>query len=65
MARFHVIASDGEIVSGAAAFVHLWQQLPGWKYIALLARLPGVLNLMELGYENFLRVRPSIQKIIS
>jgi predicted DCC family thiol-disulfide oxidoreductase YuxK len=65
MARFHVIASNGEVVSGAAAFVQLWQQLPGWKYIALLARLPGVLNLMEFGYEKFLRFRPKIQKIFS
>jgi len=65
MARFHVIASNGEVVSGAAAFVQLWQQLPGWKYIALLARLPDVLNLMEFGYEKFLRFRPKIQKIFS
>jgi len=65
MARFHVITSNNELVSGAAAFVHLWQQLPGWRNLARLARLPGILNLMEFGYKKFLIFRPRIQKIFS
>ena len=65
MARFHVINSSGEVVSGAAAFVHLWAQLPGWRNLARLARLPGVLTLLDFGYEKFLRVRPRMQKLFS
>ena len=65
MARFHVIASNGEFVSGAAAFVHLWEQLPGWRNLARLARLPGVLTLLDFGYEKFLRIRPRMQKLFS
>ncbi len=65
MKRFHVITTDGLIVSGAAAFVHLWEQLPGWKNLARLGRLPGMLNLMEFGYETFLSFRPKLQKLFS
>lgn len=65
MQRFHVIKPDGSIVSGAAAFVHLWEQLPGWRNLARVVRLPGMLNLMDFGYEKFLRFRPTFQKIFS
>ena len=65
MQRFHVIRPDGSIVSGAAAFVHLWEQLPGWKKLARVGRLPGMLNLMEFGYENFLHFRPKLQKMFA
>ena len=65
MQRFHVIKPDGSIVSGASAFVHLWEQLPGWKNLARLGRLPGMLNLMEFGYEKFLYFRPKLQKIFA
>jgi predicted DCC family thiol-disulfide oxidoreductase YuxK len=65
MQRFHVIRPDGSIVSGAAAFVHLWEQLPGWKKLARLGRLPSMLNLMEFGYEKFLYFRPKLQKIFA
>ena len=65
MARFHVIAASGDVVSGAAAFVHLWAQLPGWRNLARLARLPGVLTLLDFAYDNFLRIRPRMQKLFS
>ena len=65
MQRFHVITSDGSIVSGAAAFVHLWEQLPGWKNLARFGRLPGMLTLMEFGYKTFLSFRPKLQKVFS
>lgn len=65
MARFHVIAENGDVVSGAAAFVHLWAQLQGWRHLARLARLPGVLTLLDFGYNNFLRIRPRMQKLFS
>lgn len=61
MRRFHALKPDGEWVSGAAAFVHIWAQLPGWRHLAQLAKIPGVLRLMELGYVQFLKVRPRIQ----
>lgn len=63
MQRFHVVTADGHLVSGARAFVNLWSLLPGWKYLAYLAKVPGVLWLMEGCYRVFLQFRPALQKI--
>ena len=62
MARFHVRREDGQLLSGAAAFVALWLAMPGWRWLGRVARLPGVTPLLELAYRGFLRVRPSIQR---
>lgn len=61
MARFHVQLSDGRLLSGAQAFVALWAQLPGWRYLAKFAAIPGITPLMELLYRGFLKVRPRMQ----
>ena len=63
MARFHVQRSDGQVISGAAAFVALWATLPGWRYLAMVARLPGATPLLEIIYRAFLRIRPQMQGI--
>jgi 3-demethoxyubiquinol 3-hydroxylase len=63
LARFHVQRSDGQVISGAAAFVALWATLPGWRYLAMVARLPGATPLLEVVYRAFLRVRPQMQGI--
>jgi len=63
LARFHVQRSDGQVLSGAAAFVALWATLPGWRYLAMVARLPGATPALELVYRAFLRVRPQMQGI--
>jgi 3-demethoxyubiquinol 3-hydroxylase len=61
LARFHVQRADGTRLDGAAAFVAMWQRLPGWRWLARLARLPGMLLLLEAAYRGFLRVRPALQ----
>jgi predicted DCC family thiol-disulfide oxidoreductase YuxK len=43
MKRFHVHASDGRVLSGAAAFVEVWTRLPCWRWAARAASLPGAL----------------------
>lgn len=63
MQRFHVVTPEGVLLSGAAAFVFVWKQLPGWRWLAKLARLPGMLTLMEWSYRGFLVIRPGIQKL--
>lgn len=63
LARFHVQRADGQVISGAAAFVALWATLPGWRYLAMAARLPGATPLLEVVYRAFLRIRPQMQGI--
>lgn len=63
LARFHVQRPDGSRLDGAAAFVAMWKQLPGWRWLAKLAQLPGMLSVMEFAYRGFLIVRPQLQKL--
>ena len=62
MKRFHVQAGDGRVLSGAAAFVEVWAQLPRWRWAASAASLPGALIALEWGYRSFLPVRPFISR---
>jgi predicted DCC family thiol-disulfide oxidoreductase YuxK len=62
LARFHVRASDGCLLSGAQAFLALWAALPGWRWLARVGRLPGAAWAMEIVYRLFLRMRPTMQR---
>ena len=62
LARFHVRDRDGELLSGAQAFLALWAALPGWRWLALAGRMPGAAWVMEHGYRFFLRWRPMLQR---
>jgi 3-demethoxyubiquinol 3-hydroxylase len=63
LARFHVVRADGSVADGARGFVALWAALPGWRWLARLAALPGVTALMELAYRAFLKLRPAMQGV--
>ncbi len=65
LARFHVQRRDGQLISGARAFLVLWAALPGWHWLALLGRLPGAAWFMERMYVIFLRWRPMLQRWLS
>ena len=62
LARFHVRGHDGQLLSGAQAFLALWAALPGWRWLALIGRLPGATWAMERAYRFFLRWRPALQR---
>ena len=51
------------MVSGAAAFVAMWRVLPGLKFLAFVASFPPCLWALERAYLQFLRMRPSIQRM--
>lgn len=63
LARFHVLRADGSLADGARGFVALWAVLPGWRWLARLAAVPGVTPLMEVAYRFFLRLRPAMQRV--
>ena len=62
LARFHVRGADGQLLSGAQAFLALWAVLPGWRWLARVGRVPGAAWLMERVYRLFLRARPMLQR---
>jgi predicted DCC family thiol-disulfide oxidoreductase YuxK len=62
--RFHVRASDGRVLSGAAAFVEVWTHVPGWRWAARAASLPGASAALEFGYRMFLPLRPWISRLV-
>lgn len=62
LARFHVQTSDGELISGARAFIRMWRQLPGWRWLAKICSIPGIPSILEIGYRGFLKFRPAIQR---
>ena len=61
LARMHVRTASGETVSGAAAFVELWQALPLTRPLGLLFAWPPLQRGLERAYVGFLRVRPRLQ----
>lgn len=62
MGRFHVRLRDGQVLSGAAAFVALWLAMPGWRWLGRVGQLPGVTPLLERVYRGFLHLRPFLQR---
>jgi predicted DCC family thiol-disulfide oxidoreductase YuxK len=64
MARFHLRKSDGSLVSGAAAFGHLWAALPAFRLVGRVALLPPVTFLLEGLYRIFLPVRGAVIKCL-
>lgn len=63
MARFHVRGPDGALHDGAAGFAAMWAELPALRPLARLARVPGVIWVLERLYRGFLRVRPRLQPL--
>jgi predicted DCC family thiol-disulfide oxidoreductase YuxK len=55
--RFHVRRGDGSLVSGAAAFLALWRETPGFRLPARLLSVRPVVTFLDVCYEGFLKLR--------
>lgn len=64
LARFHVRLADGRLLSGAEAFAALWQTLPRYRVFGRIARLPVILQGLELAYRLVLPVRSVLSGLI-
>jgi predicted DCC family thiol-disulfide oxidoreductase YuxK len=53
--RLHVRDSDGGIKVGADAFIRLWSQTPGQRWLAGILRMPILKRLMRRAYDAFAR----------
>jgi demethoxyubiquinone hydroxylase (CLK1/Coq7/Cat5 family) len=63
LARFHVIDTNGAIVSGGPAFARLWGALPGFRWLGQLFQTAPCAWFLERGYRLFLRMRPGLQRL--
>ncbi|MGF1649424.1 MAG: thiol-disulfide oxidoreductase DCC family protein [Hyphomicrobiaceae bacterium] len=61
MRRMHVEMPDGELRSGARAFLAMWGVIPGWRWLARLLSIPPSPIVLEGLYRVFLVVRPHLQ----
>lgn len=57
MARLHVLDRQGRLHSGAVAFTVIWDELPGWRWLAKLMRGLRLIGPMEWAYGLWLRRR--------
>ncbi|MGI9382504.1 MAG: thiol-disulfide oxidoreductase DCC family protein [Methyloligellaceae bacterium] len=58
LARFHVKTPAGQLLSGARAFAAMWAVLPSTRLLGRIAAAPGLVQLFEVFYRLFLKVRP-------
>jgi len=48
--RLHV-KEDGQVLSGAKAFLLLWKKIPKYKFLYYFFKMPIIFNLFSIGYE--------------
>jgi len=53
MRRLHAVEEMGLVVTGMAAFVAVWRQLPGYRHLAWLAERFGLVDVLDRVYVLF------------
>ncbi|MFZ6817417.1 thiol-disulfide oxidoreductase DCC family protein [Undibacterium sp. Ji22W] len=62
LAKLHARDENGMLVSGAAAFVMMWRQLPALKWITPFLGQAWMIRALDYLYEGFLKIRPLWRK---
>ena len=60
--KLHARDESGMLVSGAAAFIVMWRQLPALKWITPALERPWMISILDAMYHLFLRYRPRWRK---
>jgi predicted DCC family thiol-disulfide oxidoreductase YuxK len=58
--QIHGRTADGRLVVGIDALAQMWSLLPRSRWLAVLTRIPGIRQLMQMGYWAFARLRPHL-----
>ena len=53
MQRLHALNERGEVVTGVAAFLVVWRQLPGYRHLARLLERLGLTPVLDRAYARF------------
>ena len=54
----------GELRSASPASSRSWKRFPRWRPLAAVAKVPGGLSVLEIGYRAFLPLRPTLAKVV-
>lgn len=60
--RMHVLPPDDRVLTGVAAFAHIWSHIPAMRWASRVVALPGIAQLATVGYEAFAWLRPWLPK---
>ncbi len=60
--EMHVRDENGELHYGVGAFIQLWKTLPGYSGWARIAEMPGIHQVLQIGYRGFAALRPFLPK---
>jgi|GEM_PF-903088 len=64
LARFHVRDIDGSLVSGGAAFVLVWKNLPRFRWLCTIFAPRPFTWVLDRVYAAFLKIRPRLQSLV-
>lgn len=56
-AQLHVVQTDGAVFAGAEAVVRIMRELPGWRLLSWLYRVPGLKRAADAAYRYAARRR--------
>ncbi len=56
--RLHVVDAQGKVLAGVDAFIALWDKLPGYRWLARLARVAWVRPIADIIYDRALAPAP-------
>jgi len=60
--EMHLFTPEGKLLRAVDAFTYIWDQIPRYRILSKLARLPGFRSCADWGYTLFARNRHRLPK---